>query len=239
MAGFCSKCGASLPSASGFCPKCGAAVGAGVVPPQAEYSPVQWQTPASPPPYTQTAATGGYPPAPAARSGGGGALKIILVVVAVVVGIGVIGAGFVGYGVWRVAHAVKDTVHLNEKGQGGSITVPGAGSFSVGNDGVSEAELGVPVYPGAVRGQGGMKMQSSKGSIISAIYLTSDAPTDVVTFYRGKLGAGVEEASTGQGSVLTSGEDSKNKVMVTVTKATGEDEGKTQILVMHTTSSGE
>jgi len=73
MATFCSKCGAQLSPDTQFCNACG--------------------TPAAAPVLVAAAA----PPAAAPSQSGGSALKIILIILAVVVGLGILGMGAVGY----------------------------------------------------------------------------------------------------------------------------------------------
>jgi hypothetical protein len=178
------------------------------------------------------AAAGAYAAPP---KSGGGALKIILIIIAVVVGIGLIGAGIVGYGIYKVAHSVT----TDSKGNG-TISVPGIGAISAGkNVDVSAADLGVPLYPGATVGEGGMHMTLPTGSVVTAVYDTSDSVSSVVAFYKGKLGANESDIDTANGSVLTSGAqgaNGKSGIEITVGPGTGNNSGKTQFVIVHTTS---
>ena len=81
MASFCEKCGAALSTGEQFCSSCG--------------------TPAAP----AAQPTAAYPAAVPAKSGGG-AIKIILIIVAVVVGLGILAMGAIGYVGWRVSRAI-------------------------------------------------------------------------------------------------------------------------------------
>lgn len=54
--------------------------------------------------------------------------------------------------------------------------------------GVSEAELGVPFYPGSTETKDSMKANTDKGQEFISIRLTNDAPAKVVDFYTSKLG---------------------------------------------------
>lgn len=226
MAGSCTKCGASVPSTTGFCPACGTPIGSPAAAPPAEFS-VASSQPGSP--YGQPGAYG-VPP----TKSSGGALKIILIVIAVVVGLGVIGAGVVGYGIYRVAHSVQ----TDSKGNT-TISALG-GAFTAGKDlNVSAADLGVPLYPGASAGEGGMHMTLPTGSVVSAVYVTNDPVSAVVAFYKGKLGANESDIDTANGSVLTSGNqgtNGKSGTEITVGPATGNNSGKTQIVIVHTVS---
>jgi hypothetical protein len=196
-------------------------------------APVAQPTAYAPPPvYAQP---GGYPPAQATSSGG--ALKIILIVVAVVVGLGVLGAGGFAFFAWRVAHAI----HTDSNG---NTTISGLGSsISAGNNvNISEADLGVAIYPGATRGQGGMHMSLPTGSVDSAVFVTSDPVSTVVAYYKGRLGANETDINTDTGSMLSSGKegaDGKSGTMVMVSPGTGQNNGKTQISITHTVSTGQ
>lgn len=213
MAGFCSRCGAPLSSDTGFCPSCGAQLdGApanpgGVAPVPA---PAYGQPIVPPPP--------GYPIYPAKSSGG--ALKIVLIVIAVVVGLGIAAAGIIGFIGWRAMHA-----HGN--------------SFSLGsNAGVADADLGVPIYPGATRiEKGGMRLKAANNLMVSSAYTTSDPPSAVLDFYRGKMGGQAIENKNVRGtsfeSVSVNGNE-KDSVIVTVNSDSQLNNGLTHIVILHT-----
>jgi hypothetical protein len=261
MAGFCTKCGSTMPSNTGFCPACGTPA-AGSAAPQPGFTPVA-VVPVQPVPVAQPVApayqatpgysqvnTGavppaaaGYPPAatgypPAQPAKSGGALKIVLIIVLVVVGLGVVAACVVGYGVWSVAHTVSKAVSIDEKGNG-AVSILG-NTISAGKDvNVTAGELGVPIYPGASRGEGGMKMTLPTGTIRSAIFVTNDSVSDVVAFYKGKLGANESDMETDNGSVLSStkqGALGKDSTVVTIGPGSGDANGKTKIGIVHTSA---
>ncbi len=141
---------------------------------------------APPPPSTVPAA-----PAPAKS---GSALKIILISLAVIVILVVVGVVGVGLFVTKVVH---DNVSIKE-GAGGkgevSINTP-AGKLNVSSKpNISEAELGVPIYPGATQqeGTGSISFQGSdqkSGSFGGAAFTTTDAFEKVVDFYKQRLGS--------------------------------------------------
>jgi hypothetical protein len=206
---FCSKCGAEVPSGSTFCPTCGAPVGA--------------VAPAASAPIPSPA----YPPAPPPTTSSGSALKIILIIVGVFVLLGIAAAGIVGYGAWRVSRAVR----MESNGEGVSVSTPG-GTITTGRaSSISESDLGAPVYPGAARSEGSMNIKSPSGSMITAIYTTNDPLSKVVEFYKSKLGPQASIMETGNGTMLTSGGDEKDKLLITITS----DEGKTKIAIVHST----
>ena len=89
-------------------------------------------------------------------------LKVVLIVVAVFVGLGLIGAGVVGYGIYRVARAV----HTSPDGQV-SINTPGGGFSANTTQSVSESDLGVAIYPGATQGKGSLHMNIGGKSMVT------------------------------------------------------------------------
>ncbi len=61
------------------------------------------------------------------------------------------------------------------------------GSMEAGAE-VTEAELGLPFYPGStVQENSGMKMDTTEGSIRTTVRTTSDLPAKVAEFYKAKL----------------------------------------------------
>jgi hypothetical protein len=235
MAGFCMKCGAPLASSTGFCTSCGAPVGGGVVTPTPG-PPVASVMPPVAPPIAYGQPVAGYPPVQATSSGG--ALKIILIVIAVVVGLGILAAGGFAFFAWRVAHSI---VHTDNNGNA-TISALGSSISAGKNVNISEADLGVPIYPGATRGEGGMHMSLPSGSVDSAIFETSDPVTTVVAFYKGKLGSNETDINTDTGSMLSSGKqgaDGKSGTMITVGPGSGDNNGKTQISITHTVSTAQ
>jgi outer membrane murein-binding lipoprotein Lpp len=196
--------------------------------------------PVQPPLVAQPAAVyapvAAYPAAQSAKSSGG-ALKIILIIIAVVVGLGLLAGGVVMYGVYKVAHvATTDSK--------GNTTIAALGAnISAGKDvSVSAADLGVPIYPGAQSGQGGMHMTLPTMSMVSAVYTTSDPMSSVVAFYKGKLGENESDMETSQGSVMSSGKEGpngKSGTVITIGPGSGDSSGKTRISIVRTTSTAQ
>ena len=215
------------PPGNTVCPACGETVRSAAPPFAPVVQPGAQPGAQIPPPpgYAQSATPYATPPPPAAS---GGALKIILIVVGVFVFLGVMAAAVVGIGLWRVSKAI---VHKDSNGDV-SITTPGGVITSGNTSSISESDLGIAIYPGATRGEGAMNMHTPGGSLISAVFVTSDSPAQVVDYYKSKIGSDVSSMESGNSTVLTSSADSKNKVMVTVTTL---DNGKTRINILHTT----
>ena len=233
MAINCTYCGREVPLGSSVCPACGQAVAAVPAP---AFTPVNTGAPAAPgyaqesTPYAAAPyAAAPYTNAPPPASSGGGAVKIILIVVAVFVFLGILAAGVVGYGVWR-ASRVLHAINTDNKTGSFSINTPNGTITAGGKASISESDLGTAIYPGATRGEGSMNIKTPTGSLVSATYLTSDSPSQVVEFYKGKLGDKASTIDTGSATMITSADDdNNNKVMVTVTT----DNGKSKITIMH------
>jgi zinc-ribbon domain len=236
MAGFCTKCGATLSDETAFCTKCGAPVAATA---EAAATPAASNAPAYTPPATYATPASTYAPVSSTHVGtaaapvkGGSALKIILIIVAVFVGLGVLSVAGVMFGLWRISKVV----HVSQNGGGAiSVNTPG-GTFSAGNTTVSASDLGVDLYPGATQQKGAVRISTPNGTAITAIYETSDPLEKVVDFYKGKLGSGASVFESDKSAVLTlNSADKKDSVMVTI--GTDDSDGKTTISILHSKSS--
>jgi hypothetical protein len=116
------------------------------------------------------------------------------------------------------------------------LDIPGVPKISAGGT-VSEAELGVPIYPGAEPEKDGttsisMSGGAAQGWLGVAVYRTNDPIEDVVGFYREKLGSDVkvtESSRSGKQSAVFQLESPKGWRMVTV--AQDEKESVTKIVI--------
>ncbi|MFP5226624.1 MAG: zinc-ribbon domain-containing protein [Acidobacteriota bacterium] len=237
MTGFCTKCGTPLNEGMAFCTKCGAAAGAAAASAgPAAYTPPVSNTPAaytppvsSPSSYTPPAYTpvGAAPP----QKSGSSAVKIILIIVAVFVGLGILTVGGIMFGIYRVSRAV----HVSDNGKGVELSTP-AGSFSAGDTAVSASDLGVDLYPGASQQKGAVRINTPKGSMITAVFETSDPLDKVMGYYKDKLGTGASVFQSDKGAVLTLADETK-KTNVMVTIGANDSDGKTAITITHSVGS--
>jgi len=217
MANFCSKCGAELSADTRFCQGCGAPTGFAA----------SAAAPAGVAPVGQVPA--GVTPAAAAPSSG--ALKIVLIIVGCIVGLGILSAVAVMFGIWRISKSVNV-----DRSGGVTITTPG-GTFSSGHTSaahLSESEVGAPIYPGAIAEEGGFKLGGDSGSMATYVFKTSDSVTQVMAFYRDKFGPKSAVMETPQGGIVTAAKNDNEGVMVTIGRDEGEN--KTSIAITHTTS---
>ena len=91
---------------------------------------------------------------------------------------------------------------------------------------VSEADVGLPFYPGTQPKEGEMtKMSSPEGSMVTVMLHSNDAPDKVASFYRDKLKANAQgkqftDMSSGDTQMMMLiDEANKQHTQVTVTKA--------------------
>ena len=179
--------------------------------------------------YAPAAAYAAPPMAPV-QTGGGGAVKVILIVLAIIVGIGILGAGAVGFAVWRVAHAI----HTHAKNGDFTINTPG-GAISAGSTSTYTAEeLGADIYPGAEAAKGGMRMNLPTGSIVSGVFTTSDSKDQVLNFYKGKFGSDASVFDAADSAMISLKKGDHDTVMVTISSRASENDGKTKISIVHT-----
>jgi hypothetical protein len=208
VAAFCTKCGAGLAPGVQFCTACGAPAGAPPPPVMAGQPPVYGQPVAQPP------------------AAGSSAVKIILIVVGVVVGLGLLSSMIFMFGMWRLSRAV----HVNSRGDGVTLSTKD-GSITTGSAStISEADLGVPIYPGATRREGGVQINSTTGSMVTVVFSTTDPASKVIDFYRDKVGANASVVQSPTGGVISSGDNSTQGVMITVGKDSSS--GETSITIM-------
>ena len=160
---------------------------------------------------------------------GSSAVKIILIIVGVIFFLGLVVAGIVGYGIYRVAHSI----HKDANGQITINTPKGAISENP-NETMTASDLGIAIYPGATQGKGSLRMTIGGKSMVTANFLTPDSPDKVFAFYKDKAGPNAQIMSTGDGGIITI-QNGSNSVTVTVNQSASENNGETQITIVNTT----
>lgn len=212
MPAYCTKCGAALAEGTQFCTGCGtpaAGAAAGAAP--------------SP---TVAAAT------PTQQKKGPSALVIVLIVIGVVI---VLGAGAMFMGLWFVARSVDVDTSSGEV----TVRTPGGTMKVAESKSVTEAELGVPFYPGAEQQTGGsweMSGGEGGGSMRTVTFHTEDEPAKVMAFYKEKFAGrttSVFESAEG-GMIQVGDKDRQDGVLITVGRDEGE--GVTTIAIVRTQS---
>jgi hypothetical protein len=209
MASFCAKCGSAISANEQFCTSCGAAAA------------THGAAPAQP--------NAAQPAAVPAKSGSS-TVKIILIIVAVIVGLGILGLGAIGYVGWRISRAI----HIDGNGAQMTLQTPEGKVNLNSSETFTASELGVDPYPGAESTRGGMKMNLPSSSMVMGSFLTSDSKQHVIDFYKGKFGDGAATMDTADGAIITLPKSKQESVMVTITANPSRDSGKTRIIITHT-----
>jgi hypothetical protein len=170
------------------------------------------------------------PVAAPVKSGGGSALKIVLIVLAIFVGLGILGAGVVGYGIWRVSRAI----HMSGSNGQVSINTPNGTISAKSAETFTADDLGTDIYPGAQPVKGGMRMNMPNGSMLAANFVTSDSKEQVIAFYKERSGSQGSVMEAGDAAILTLSKGKQDSVMLTITQKANQFDGKTQIHILHT-----
>gem|GEM_PF-3282762 len=139
---------------------------------------------------------------------------IVLIVVGIFFGLGLIGLGILGYGIYTVAKSANITTNAQP---------------------LTESDLGVAIYPGAEQ-KANARMTIAGKDTLTATFLTSDSKAQVIAFYRDKLGPATEDQTTGNVEGFTLYKGAGESVVVTVSQSANRDEGKTQIVIVHSTN---
>jgi len=204
MASLCARCGTALSPSELICPSCGAATGAG------------------------GAVAVFVPPTAAEKKPGMSTLKIVLIVIAVVVGLGILALGAIGFIGYRI---VKNT-HIDSSGRM-TMNTPAGTITTTPVENVSAADLGVDIYPGAQSTRGSMKMEMPNSSSVTGVFLASDPPSQVVAFYKDKLGASASVTSFLGNTIIQLKEGPREFIQATIAANPSLDGGKTRITIMH------
>jgi hypothetical protein len=168
-----------------------------------------------------------YPNVPPPATSGNTVLKVVLIVVGVLFLIGVIIAGVIGIGVYRLAKSARKDSSGNV-----SISTPG-GTITAGqNANLTAADLGVDIYSGATASEGSMNMKTPNGSMVTAVYLSPDPVDKIVAFYKERLGGEASIVQTSNGTVLSAGEKDRNNVVITITT----EGNSSKIAIVHVTN---
>ena len=77
-----------------------------------------------------------------------------------------------------------------------------------------------------------MKMKTPEGTMVTAVYLSSDPPDKVIAFYKERLGDKASIVQTSNGTVLSEGEKDRDHIVITITPQGN----STKIAIVHVTS---
>ena len=96
------------------------------------------------------------------------------------------------------------------------------------------SELGTDIYPGATTGKGSMRMTLPTGSMVTAVYLTADSKDQVLSFYKARFGSDASVFDSPTAPSSPSIRANRSPSSSPSQKGTSENEGKTQISIVHT-----
>jgi hypothetical protein len=110
------------------------------------------------------------------------------------------------------------------------------GTLSTGQSDASEADLGVPLYPGATATPGGVQVKNTGGVFFTATFKTPDRPEAVALFYREKLPEADETPSNASRATVFKAGGPHNHSVISITPVSESDRMNTSIVIMHTQS---
>lgn len=193
----------------------------------AQYAPPP--VPAAPPQMQQQYAPQGGPPYPPAKQKSNTALKGCLLAFGIVAVLGIIIVvilfAVVGVGVNHVVNEV-------EKAAKNGTTLPGGVTLSTKVP--TEAELGVPIYPGAKMKASSLTLKDQSGSISATVLYSNDSPAKVIAWYKDKLALKPDYqvlTSTDTEALITFKGDQGTVKMVTIGADTVDKIGQTTIAI--------
>ncbi len=79
-------------------------------------------------------------------------------------------------------------------------------------------------------------MSLPTGTTVTGIFLTPDSKDQVINFYKGKFGDDASVMESEDAALLTLKKGEKESVMVTISSKASENDGKTKIAIIHTTT---
>ncbi|MGA2350378.1 MAG: hypothetical protein ABSF70_08105 [Terracidiphilus sp.] len=209
MASYCARCGTELSPNELICKSCGAAAATGDA--------VAAFIPSTAPP----------------EKSGSSALKVVLIVIAVVVGLGILGLGAIGF----IGYRIAKNVHVDPNG-GVTMSTPMGNITTTPDESISASDLGVAVYPGAQATHKGMRMEMPGASGVILEFLTSDSPDKVLAFYKNELGSGAVVVSLFGQSTARLQMSKQESVEVRISASSRLNDGKTKITITHMMKKG-
>lgn len=124
------------------------------------------------------------------------------------------------------------TINTDDKG-GMSMSDGKGGTVELGTGNVSEADLGVPFYPGSADGTAGMssKVETDKEKIVTSMRTSKDDPSKVLEFYQPKVMNPTQSSATsGPTKVASISGTLEHGTEITI-GATKDGDNDTQIIV--------
>jgi hypothetical protein len=176
-------------------------------------------------------------PPPSAQPGvppksGMSATKVILIVVGVFLVLGVMVVGLLGVaGYYFVKSAHKDA-----NGQT-TLDSPFGSIKTLPSDQITEQDLGIAIYPGAIPEKFGSIAKMSSITVLSAHFRTTDSADKVIAFYKDKAGPGAQIMALpfGVGTQIQMQGQAGTSVKILITQLANQSESETRIQIDHAT----
>lgn len=130
------------------------------------------------------------------------------------------------------AEGKTTTAEATDDGKGMKMSDSEGNSMEMSSTSVTEAELGIPFYPGSTPGDGSMKMNADGRTSVMSVRLTSDDPVKVTGFYKSKVKEPNESSMTADGTVqatVTGKLENGADVAVMAAKMKGEKETRVTV----------
>jgi hypothetical protein len=155
----------------------------------------------------------------------------VLIIIAVLVGLGIVGVGAVGF---IVLHLAPHAVHMTPNAEQVTVSTPGGAITAGSATSFTTDDLGTEIYPGAQSTTGGMRMSLPTGLVVSAVYLTPDSKEQVVSFYKSKLGSEASVYDGASNATISLRKKSRESIVIGIVSRPTENNGKTKISIVHT-----
>jgi hypothetical protein len=155
-------------------------------------------------------------------------LKIALMIIGGCVLLGALATLLLVVGVLRFAQQVE----VSERGGKVTVRTP-TGAVTVGQaPRITEAQLGIPIYPGAEQLEGGVSLEGQKGGMETYVFKTNNSVQQVSDFYKQRIGSQADKlVISDEGSLITvknhagsdymialGADDSDDKTVITITR---------------------
>jgi hypothetical protein len=172
------------------------------------------------------------PGGPNPPKSGMGATKVILIVVGVFLVLGVVVVGLLGFAGWYIVKSA----HKDANGQT-TLNSPFGSIKTLPSDQITENDLGIAIYPGAIPEKFGSVAKMSSFTVLSAHFRTTDPADKVIAFYKDKAGPGAQIMSLpfGVGTQIQLQGEAGAYVKILITQLTNQSGSETRIQIDHAT----
>ena len=124
-------------------------------------------------------------------------------------------------------------VDISQDGKTSTVETKDGKSEMVSGTSFTEAELGVPFYPGSKEAEGkGFKQTTPQGRSLMCVRMTDDAPSKVGEFYKDKFKVATNMSSSDSGEMVNLVGQLPSGDTITVSGVRGKDDKETTVTIM-------